>query len=193
LSSNPLRRGEPLVAWGTEVRALGTRDNVVKVIEHLAMSMDRVEVLISALVRLGDINDFAKRTIASHAVLELHAAFKMVVQDRRIHLGLPRPIPNDLTAIEKQIRRLLKPETPFSKLRNKLVAHLDGDLDALTTRDLWFQITRRNVAQWLKLLESYIHALWPHLPFAAQPTLQLRNEPAHNVEPVPSVDYVPYE
>ena len=48
---------------------------------------------------------------------------------------------------------------PFGILHDKLVAHLDGDVDVRTKRELWQQLTRSQVGTWVSLLNEYVTAL----------------------------------
>ena len=58
---------------------------------------------------------------------------------------------------------------PFGILHDKLVAHLDGDVDVRTKRELWQQLTRSQVGTWVSLLNEYVTALGRFLRTSTRP------------------------
>ena len=174
-TSNPLRAGEPGVMLSLESNAWGKDDSPQKVWQHLGMSIDRCRVLIDVLACMADANDFAKRTITSYLVLELHAIFKMVRRARAKKLGVPEPRPAALAALEGEIEKLISKGASFSMLRDKLSAHLDGDLDILETRKLWMHLTRARIDEWIRLLNAYVCELGKIFPSEFTSHIKMRN------------------
>jgi hypothetical protein len=175
-SSNPLRAGEPNILFHAESNTWGDKDSPQKVFQHIAVCMDRCEVLVETLSRLTDCNDFARRTIASYLVLELHGLFTILQGGGRSPLTLPEGT-TSVRAVRRAVSNLLNGSSSFARLRNKLIAHLDGNLDVVTMHDLWQEITRTTVAAWMKLVEDYLHALAPHFRDEVTTHLRMRLEP----------------
>jgi len=174
-TSNPLRAGEPGVVFSLESNAWGKGDSPQKVWQHLAMSMDRCQVLTEVFIDLKGANDFAKRTITSYLVLELHAIFKMVRRARSKALAVPEPRPPTLATVEGGIEALIAKGAPFATLRDKLTAHLDGDLDVIETHNLWMYLTGARVQEWIDLLNAYVVELGKLFPSEFISNIKMRN------------------
>jgi hypothetical protein len=161
------------------------------------MSADRCQVLLEVLERSREINDFAKRTLASFIVLELHAAFTMLRRARSKKIGLGPPRPKPVEEVEAQVDALLAKGAPFASLRDKIVAHLDGDVDVRTARELWQQLTWARVASWVTLLLHYIEVLRALFPDEYTTHFKMRNLLMATVAPSrtpPSrEDYEPFD
>jgi hypothetical protein len=203
-STNPLRAGEPNVVfsaettvWGMPPGATKPPDSPQKVWQHLAMSADRCQVMLEVLERSGDLNDFAKRTLASFIVVELHAAFAMVRRSRANKLAISGLRPTPVQEVEAEIDALFEKTSKFAILRDKLAAHLDGDVDVAIAREVWQYLTYPRVATWVTLLLRYINVLKALFPDEYQTHFGMRNIIMPTIAPgrtPPSLDdYMPFD
>jgi hypothetical protein len=195
-TSNPLRAGEPGILFAAESNVWGKEDNHQKVWQHLAMSIDRCQVLNDLLSRMNAANDFAKRTMASYLVLELHAIFTMMRRKRFKKLESAEPRSSALIACESEIDNLLSKNAEFAKIRDKIIAHLDGNLGLIETRNLWIYLTKNRIDSWLTILYLYITELGLYFPYEHTMHIKMRNIPLNMTRPMSSDSengYIPFE
>jgi hypothetical protein len=198
ISTNPLRAGEPGIVFAPETSTWGSDDNAQKVWQHVAMGFDRCDVLDRAMRNLGDANDFAMRTLASYLVLELHCMFEMLVTKRKPYLNIKDGKPLSRTKnpvlknLEKQARDLMGSDSEFGQLRDKLIAHLDGELDVVMTTELWQHITAARISEWSRLLAELVNELAKDFPNEFNTHLGVRNEPTSMKVNRGYEDYVPF-
>jgi hypothetical protein len=158
LTTNPLRGGEPKAVFAARGNTWGKDDNAQKIIQVAGSIWEDIDTLFRVLYVLGLANDYSKKLIGKYVVIEMNSLFatfgRLQERDQRygdLYLGLK----NNLKLVGRKYGRLLIEE----RLRNKIAAHRDGNLDIIETARLWRNITRFNIIKHLEVFGKHIYDL----------------------------------
>jgi hypothetical protein len=75
MSSNPLRFGEPMVAFATQANTVSRAENAQKVLQLAGAILEDIDLLWSTLWLLGFANDYAKKLLGKYIIIELNSLF----------------------------------------------------------------------------------------------------------------------
>jgi hypothetical protein len=154
MSSNPLRAGEPCVAYSAQSNVWGTNSNPQKLLQIAGSVWEDIKVLFGTLYLLGFAGDYAKKLLGKYIIVEMRSLFDVLSELRKVdktYEALFIDLQRQLSVLDK--------EFGYATLRNKVGAHRDSDLDALMTVEFWRRITRYNLSRHLDVFQEHLRKL----------------------------------
>jgi hypothetical protein len=189
ISGNPLRAGEPNIAFNAQSNAWGKQDSPQKVLQRLGAIFEDIHHLEALLSLIPHGSEYAKRLISKYVILELHAAVEVL---RRLatldHEYKQHDYPQLVSALEQ-----LDARYKFRIVRDKLSAHRDGDLDVLKVTDLWARITRRAVWSYFDAFEKHLRLLAARYRMEVALYFNVRGKRMAPTKGGGSTDYLPFD
>jgi len=157
-TGNPLRAGEPNVAFAAQTNAWGGAENAQKLLLLAGAIWDDIRNLMAMLELLAYSGDYSKKLIGKYVVVELQSLFACLRK-------LQKHDPNYQPLFQKLSQEIegLK-ELGFRTIRDKIAAHRDSDLDIEQMVALWRRLTRYNVNKFLDIFGAHLsdlHQLYP--------------------------------
>ena len=193
LTSNPLRMGERNRIFGAQGNTFHKEVTLQKVLQLLSVAREALLSLAGLLELAIFTNDFTKKLLAKYIIVELSTMMTLFKGLSRLDDSYRAAEYRDLV---RSVRRLDK-KNVFRRIRNKLGAHLDADLDLAEYVSLWAAVSSDKVFAFVNVIEDHLIALmksrYPHeyvLYFLASEKDVLGiSEVAH----APTREYVPFD
>lgn len=163
MSGNPLRLGEPGIAFFAQSNTFGNIENPQKIIQMLGAIHEDIEVLFSLLNVLYKTNDYTKKLLGKYVIIEMNSVFillqKLSKCDVRYKKEYYEPFLKEIAVLEKQFA--------FKVVRDKIAAHRDVNVDLITSVNSWNKVTRYSIAKYLELIQNHLNdffltELYPH-------------------------------
>lgn len=167
-STNPLRYGEPSIAFYAQSNTWKASENVQKILQTIGAIWQDIRSLQAILFVLGYSNNYTKKLVGKYIILELWSLFVKLKDlrkyDANYRCNLHKKLETDIKKLEHELNLQLMNEKLNKRLtlqviRNKVSEHRDTDLALSDTIDVWQKITRYNLCRYIKVFESHIRDL----------------------------------
>lgn len=172
-SGNFLRAGEHGVMLTVMTNSIGKEKNAQKLLQLAGAAMEEISVLWSVLDVIGYGNDFAKKAIAKHIIIEMESLRACFAELARVDSRC-KPAFDHLT---KELGRQKLVRGDFRSVRDKVGGHRDPSLTLHEMVALWRRITRANLSRALDAFTDHVNALraiYPYeIPMQFPPTMPL--------------------
>jgi hypothetical protein len=178
LSGNPLRCGEPMIAFGAQTNTWGKRKNPQKILQIAGAIWEDIETLKSVLYVLGFANDYTKKLIGKYIVTELNSLFMCFINLSELDPVYQSSLfPNLLVEIKE-----LESKYTFKAIRDKVAAHRDTNIDMISATGFWKSITRYALNQYISVFANHLNKILIRYPNESDLYFRLRNRPLNGID-----------
>ena len=154
-SGNPMRFGEPKIAYGAQTNTWGKKDNAQKIIQNIGSVFEEIHILINILYVLSFGNDYTKKIIGKYIILELNTLFslfkKLCKHDKNYHTNVFPDLESGIKKLEEELN--------IKFIRDKFAAHRDTDISLFDIYHMWQKITRQNIFKYVELFQNHLEKL----------------------------------
>jgi len=155
ISSNPLRFGERNVSYSAQSNTYGTEKNEQKILQLLAMTREDLHVIMNIISVVPFINDYSKKLLGKYAIVELNSLHKLLENLKSLNR---KYADEEFVKLQVDIGEFER-KYNFRKIRDKIAAHKDSNLDLLAYGELWKNIRQEIILEYYNLFMSHLETI----------------------------------